>query len=157
MRLKTISDRILMGSLNKPGSFISRLWRVIPLIIKQKNNGIFILQDLQNYDIYACGNSRQRGKIALKIFCKLRFIREIVIKGVSTLYAIGEKRPFNMTLDKFLDSEIQDNGSSDINDPEQYNDENASKEKNTDIYETFISSNRLYYDVRNNNNNKDRE
>ena len=58
-------NTIQMGSLSNPKSFISRIWRNVTLIAKEKRDGIFILQDIQNKDIEACGNARQRGKVAL--------------------------------------------------------------------------------------------
>lgn len=145
-------NTIHVGSLSNPQSFISRLWRAISLIVKEKKGGIFILQDVQNKDIEACGNARQRGKVALKIFCKLGYIHERGVKGVSTLYSSGEKRPFNMTLDNIIYPKIQYKNSEEVNDPERYGEEKV-KEKITDIYDDIVSK-KLYDIQRNDNNDK---
>ena len=52
----------------------------------------------------ACGNNRQRGKIALSIFRKLGYIQQVEIKGNSTRFKLSGKKPFAVTLDEIFDS-----------------------------------------------------
>jgi hypothetical protein len=94
---------IYMGSLNEPDSYISRLWRSVLLISNESKDGTFILQNLQDKDRIACGNNRQRGKIALIIFRRLGFIQQVTIKGNSTLFKMTGKKPFTITLDEIFD------------------------------------------------------
>jgi hypothetical protein len=91
---------LYMGSLNESGSYISKLWRAASTIAEESNDGTFILQDLQDRERIACGNNRQRGKIALIIFRALGYIQAIETKGNSTKFKIGGKKPFAITLDE---------------------------------------------------------
>jgi hypothetical protein len=94
---------LYLGSLNEPDSYISRLWRGVVLISNESKNGTFILQNLQDKDRVACGNNRQRGKIALIIFRKLGYIQQVSVKGNSTLFKMTGKKPFTITLDEIFD------------------------------------------------------
>jgi hypothetical protein len=109
-----------MGSLSQPHSYISILWRAIPVIAKQGKNGLFILQDLQNQEPKSCGNNRQRGKIALAIFSELGFIHAVETKANSTKYRLGIKKPFDMTLDDILQAVPNKQSADEVNDPEQF-------------------------------------
>jgi hypothetical protein len=111
-----------LGSLNNSRSYISALWRAIPIIAKERKHGLFILQDLQNKEPKACGNNRQRGKIALAIFCELGYVHEVETKGVSTKYALGRNKPFDRTLDDIFSELTHDRSAQEINDPEQFYD-----------------------------------
>jgi hypothetical protein len=91
---------LYMGSLNESDSYISKLWRAASTIAEESNDGTFILQDLQDRERIACGNNRQRGKIALIIFRALGYIQAIETKGNSTKFKIGGKKPFAITLDE---------------------------------------------------------
>lgn len=91
---------LYMGSLNEPDSYISKLWRAASTIAEERKYGTFILQDLQDRERIACGNNRQRGKIALIIFRTLGYIQAVEIKGNSTIFKISGKKPFAMTLDE---------------------------------------------------------
>lgn len=91
---------LYMGSLNDSDSHISKLWRAASTIAKESNDGTFILQDLQDRERIACGNNRQRGKIALIIFRTLGYIQAVETKGNSTKFKVGGKKPFAMTLDE---------------------------------------------------------
>ena len=91
---------LYMGSLNEPDSYISKLWRAASTIAEESKDGTFILQDLQDRERIACGNNRQRGKIALIIFRTLGYIQAVEIKGNSTIFKISGKKPFAMTLDE---------------------------------------------------------
>lgn len=101
---KTMSNPkiIRMGSLNDSNSYISRLWRAILSITNEKMDGTFILQDIQDRDRMACGNNRQRGKIALAIFKKLGYIQQVEMKGNSTKFKISGKKPYSVTLDEIF-------------------------------------------------------
>ncbi len=94
---------IHMGSLNEPYSVISRLWRAVLLISEEKKDNGFILQDIQDKDRIACGNNRQRGKIALIIFKKLGYIQSVEFKGNSTKFKLAGKKPYTLTLDEIFD------------------------------------------------------
>ncbi|HZA08314.1 MAG TPA: hypothetical protein VE619_11475, partial [Nitrososphaeraceae archaeon] len=94
---------IYMGSLNDPESFISKLWRAVSIIASESKDGTFILQNLQDKDRVACGNNRQRGKIALVIFRKLGYIQQVGVKGNSTIFKLSGKKPFTMTLDEIFE------------------------------------------------------
>jgi hypothetical protein len=96
------SKTIYMGSLNEPDSYISKLWRAASVIAGETNDGTFILQHLQDKERVACGNNRQRGKIALAIFRKLGYIQQIGTKGNSTRFKLTGKRPFAITLDEIF-------------------------------------------------------
>jgi hypothetical protein len=50
----------------------------------------------------ACGNNRQRGKIALAIFRKLGYIKPVGTKGNSTRFKLTGKKPIAITLDEIL-------------------------------------------------------
>jgi hypothetical protein len=91
---------VYMGSLNEPDSYISKLWRAVSIIATESKDGTFILQNLQDKDRVACGNNRQRGKVALAIFSKLGYIQQIGAKGNSTRFKLTAKKPFAMTLDE---------------------------------------------------------
>jgi len=91
---------VYMGSLNESDSYISKLWRAVSIIATESKDGTFILQNLQDRDRVACGNNRQRGKVALAIFSKLGYIQQMGSKGNSTRFKLTAKRPFAMTLDE---------------------------------------------------------
>jgi hypothetical protein len=57
---------------------------------------------LQDKERKACGNNRQRGKIALVIFKKLEFIVEIGRKGNSTIFSLTGRSPPFSTLDDVI-------------------------------------------------------
>jgi hypothetical protein len=88
-----------MGSLNEPESYVSRLWRAVSIVSSESKDGTFILQNVQDKDRVACGNNRQRGKIALIIFRKLGYLQEVSVKGNSTVFKLTGKKPFTITLD----------------------------------------------------------
>ena len=90
---------VYMGSLNEPDSYISRLWRAVSIVSSESKDGTFILQNIQDKDRVACGNNRQRGKIALIIFRRLGYLQEVSIKGNSTVFKLTGKKPFTITLD----------------------------------------------------------
>ena len=69
---------------------------------KIRNNGELILQDLQDKERKACGNNRQRGKIALVIFRKLEYVEEHGKKGNSTIFKITGRHPPFSTLDHLI-------------------------------------------------------
>jgi hypothetical protein len=94
---------VYMGSLNEPESYISKLWRAVSIISAESKDGTFILQNLQDKDRVACGNNRQRGKIALIIFRKLGYIQQVSVKGNSTRFKLTGKKPFTITLDEIFD------------------------------------------------------
>lgn len=98
----TKAKTIHMGSLNDSNSYISRLWQAVQEVAGENKDGIFILQNLQDKDRVACGNNRQRGKIALVIFKKLGYILPIGTKGNSTLFKLSGKAPYIITLDEIL-------------------------------------------------------
>ena len=104
---------LYMGSLNESDSYISKLWRAASTIAEESNDGTFILQDLQDRERIACGNNRQRGKIALIIFRALGYIQAIETKGNSTKFKIGGKKPFAITLDEVFN--IKNNKNSAVN------------------------------------------
>lgn len=104
---------IYMGSLNESDSYISKLWRATSTIAEESKVGTFILQDLQDRERIACGNNRQRGKIALIIFRKLGYIQPVATKGNSTKFKLSGKKPFAMTLDEVFN--IMDDKSSRMN------------------------------------------
>jgi hypothetical protein len=104
---------LYMGSLNDSDSYISKLWRAASTIAEESKDGTFILQDLQDRERIACGNNRQRGKIALIIFRTLGYIQAVETKGNSTKFKIGGKKPFAMTLDEVFN--IMDNKKSGMN------------------------------------------
>jgi hypothetical protein len=91
---------LYMGSLNEPDSYISKLWHAASTIAEERKDGTFILQDLQDRERIACGNNRQRGKIALIIFRTLGYIQPVEIKGNSTIFKVSGKKPFAITLDE---------------------------------------------------------
>ncbi len=91
---------VYMGSLNESDSYISKLWRAVSIIATESKDGTFILQNLQDKDRVACGNNRQRGKVALAIFSKLGYIQQMGSKGNSTRFKLTAKKPFAMTLDE---------------------------------------------------------
>ncbi len=93
---------IRMGSFNDANSYISRIWVAILSITKEKSDGTFILQDIQDKDRVACGNNRQRGKIALAIFKKLGYIQQVEMKGNSTKFKLSGKKPYSVTLDEIF-------------------------------------------------------
>jgi hypothetical protein len=93
---------IMMGSLNDYDSYISRLWIAAVNVSAESVDGSFILQNLQDKDRIACGNNRQRGKIALDIFRKLGYIQKIGSKGNSTKFKLTGTRPFTVTLDEIF-------------------------------------------------------
>jgi hypothetical protein len=93
---------IMMGSLNDSDSYISRLWIAAVNVSAESVDGSFILQNLQDKDRIACGNNRQRGKIALDIFRKLGYIQKIGSKGNSTKFKLTGTRPFTVTLDEIF-------------------------------------------------------
>jgi hypothetical protein len=96
-------SRVLhMGSLKKNNSNISKLWKACLELTKETKTGDFILQDLQDKERKACGNNRQRGKIALAIFKKLGYLFENGKKGNSTLFKITGKNPPFATLDTII-------------------------------------------------------
>jgi hypothetical protein len=124
---------LYLGSLNNQNSIIFRLWNAIIDIVSESKNGEFILQDLQNKEPKACGNNRQRGKVALAIFSALEFISIRTTTKRSIRYCFGTKKPIGLTLDDF--TVITPNESVDsINDPEIYNNE----EYNDDINDAEI-------------------
>lgn len=99
------SKILYLGSLRQNHSVISTLWRACVELSKVANlneNKRFILQDLQDKERKACGNNRQRGKIALVIFKKLEFIVEIGRKGNSTMFSVTGKSPPFSTLDDVI-------------------------------------------------------
>jgi hypothetical protein len=93
---------IMMGSLNDSDSYISRLWTAAVNVSAEAIDGSFILQNLQDKDRIACGNNRQRGKIALDIFRKLGYIQKVGSKGNSTKFKLTGTRPFTVTLDEIF-------------------------------------------------------
>jgi hypothetical protein len=93
---------IMMGSLNDSDSYISRLWTATVNVSVEAKDGSFILQNLQDKDRVACGNNRQRGKIALDIFRKLGYIQKIGSKGNSTKFKLTGTKPFAVTLDEIF-------------------------------------------------------
>jgi hypothetical protein len=93
---------IMMGSLNDSDSYISRLWIATANVSAESIDGSFILQNLQDKDRIACGNNRQRGKIALDIFRKLGYIQKVGSKGNSTKFKLTGTRPFTVTLDEIF-------------------------------------------------------
>ena len=96
------SKIIHMGSLNDPNSHISRLWRAVISVSQENKEGTFILQDIQDKDRIACGNNRQRGKIALSIFRKLGYIQQSEFKGNSIRFKLSGKKPYAITLDEIF-------------------------------------------------------
>ena len=90
---------VYMGSLNEPESYISRLWRAVSIVSSESKDGTFILQNVQDKDRVACGNNRQRGKIALIVFRRLGYLQEVSVKGNSTVFKLTGKKPFTITLD----------------------------------------------------------
>lgn len=99
------SKILYLGSLRHNHSVISTLWRACVDLSTGNDlnrNKRFILQDLQDKERKACGNNRQRGKIALAIFKKLEFIAEKGRKGNSTLFAVTGKSPPFSTLDDVI-------------------------------------------------------
>ncbi len=98
------SKVLYMGSLRQNNSIISKLWNAcLELATATKGNySGFILQDIQDKDRRACGNNRQRGKIALAIFKKLGYITENGRKGNSTMFKVTGKSPPFTTLDSLL-------------------------------------------------------
>jgi hypothetical protein len=98
------SKILYLGSLRQNQSVISRLWKACLDLSyeKNRNNGEFILQDLQDKERKACGNNRQRGKIALVIFRRLEYVAEHGKKGNSTIFRITGKRPPFSTLDDLI-------------------------------------------------------
>lgn len=104
---------IYMDSLNESDSYISKLWRAASTIAEESKDGTFILQDLQDRERIACGNNRQRGKIALIIFRTLGYIQAVETKGNSTKFKLSGKRPFTITLDEVFN--IMDNKNSGMN------------------------------------------
>jgi hypothetical protein len=96
------SKIIHMGSLNDPNSHIARIWRAVISVSEENNEGTFILQDIQDKDRIACGNNRQRGKIALSIFRKLGYIQQLELKGNSIRFKISGKKPYSITLDEIF-------------------------------------------------------
>src|ERR671910_1356552 len=100
---------LYMGSLNDSDSYISKLWRAASTIAEESKDGTFILQDLQDRERIACGNNRQRGKIALIIFRTLGYIQAVETKGNSTKFKIGGKKQFAMTLDKAFNLTVKKN------------------------------------------------
>lgn len=99
------SKILYLGSLRHNHSVISTLWRACVDLSTGNDlnrNKRFILQDLQDKERKACGNNRQRGKIALVIFKKLEFIAEKGRKGNSTLFAVTGKSPPFSTLDDVI-------------------------------------------------------
>ena len=93
---------IIMGSLNDSDSYIFRLWTAAVKVSAEATDGGFILQNLQDKDRIACGNNRQRGKIALDIFRKLGYIQKVGSKGNSTKFKLTGTRPFTVTLDEIF-------------------------------------------------------
>jgi hypothetical protein len=103
------SKILYLGSLRQNRSIISRLWKAC-LALSDENvrgNGEFILQDLQDKERKACGNNRQRGKIALVIFKKLEYLEEHGKKGNSTTFRITGRHPPFSTLDDLIQIETQ--------------------------------------------------
>jgi hypothetical protein len=100
---------IYMGSINEPDSYISRLWHAASTIAKESTDGTFILQKLQDKERIACGNNRQRGKIALSIFRKLGYIQQVEVKGNSTRFKLSGRKPFAVTLDEIFNSKTNGN------------------------------------------------
>ena len=100
----TKSKTIYMGSLSESDSYIAKLWRAVSAIAGESNDGTFILQNIQDKDRIACGNNRQRGKIALAIFCRLGYILQVGTKGNSTRFKLSGKKPFAITLDEIFNS-----------------------------------------------------
>ena len=98
------SKILYLGSLRHTHSIISTLWRACVELSgsPDSNKKRFILQDLQDKERKACGNNRQRGKIALVIFKKLEFIVEKGKKGNSTLFAATGRSPPFSTLDDVI-------------------------------------------------------
>ncbi len=98
------SKILYLGSLRHTHSIISTLWRACVELSggPDSNKKRFILQDLQDKERIACGNNRQRGKIALVIFKKLEFIVEKGKKGNSTLFAATGRSPPFSTLDDVI-------------------------------------------------------
>jgi hypothetical protein len=96
------SKIIHMGSLNDPNSYIARLWRAVISVSEENKEGTFILQDIQDKDRIACGNNRQRGKIALSIFKKLGYIQQSEFKGNSIRFKVSGKKPYSITLDEIF-------------------------------------------------------
>jgi hypothetical protein len=97
---------VYMGSFNDPNSYLSRLWHAVSLVASDAKDGTFILQNIQDRDRIACGNNRQRGKIALIIFSKLGYIQRVGTKGNSTRFKLTGKKPFPMTLDELFKNKI---------------------------------------------------
>ena len=95
-----------LGSLRQNHSIISRLWKACVALSNEnvEKGGNFILKDLQDKERKACGNNRQRGKIALVIFKELGFIVSTGRKGNSTKYKITGKSPPFSTLDTIIES-----------------------------------------------------
>lgn len=104
---------LYMGSLNEPDSNISKLWHAASTIAEERKDGTFILQDLQDRERIACGNNRQRGKIALIIFRTLGYIQPVEIKGNSTIFKVSGKKPFAITLDEVFNMMNKKNKNSD--------------------------------------------
>ena len=103
---------IYMGSLNESDSYISKLWRAATIIAKESKDDTFILQNLQDKERMACGNNRQRGKIALAIFRKLGYIKPVGTKGNSTRFKLTGKKPIDITLDEIFDNNKAQNKAS---------------------------------------------
>ncbi|WP_148686202.1 hypothetical protein [Candidatus Nitrosocosmicus hydrocola] len=98
------SKILYLGSLRHTHSVISILWRACVELSNgtELANKRFILQDLQDKERKACGNNRQRGKIALVIFKKMEFIVEKGKKGNSTMFAATGRSPPFSTLDDVI-------------------------------------------------------
>ncbi len=100
------SKILYLGSLRHTQSIISTLWRGCVELSTASDTTVkrFILQDLQDKERKACGNNRQRGKIALVIFKKLGYVVEKGKKGNSTMYVVTGKSPPFATLDNIIES-----------------------------------------------------
>lgn len=98
------SKILYLGSLRQNRSIITRLWKACLDLSHEKirGNGEFILQDLQDKERKACGNNRQRGKIALVIFKKLEYLEEHGKKGNSTIFKVTGRHPPFSTLDNII-------------------------------------------------------
>jgi hypothetical protein len=98
------SNKLVLGSLNDPKSRISRIYKAIEKVTRDKAEDLFIKKNIEDIEPKACGNSRQYSRAALDVLEHLNLIRAITSSGRSPIYAItNSNKERNTTLDEIFE------------------------------------------------------
>lgn len=85
------SNKLIIGSLNNPKNRLYKIRRAIIRITNETGNDTFIKKNVEDIELYACGNTRQYSRAALDILEYLGLIHAVRSNGRSPIYIITNK------------------------------------------------------------------